>query len=252
MRFKALLCDVLAREFYYWSSLSKHVIDIELISSEYHEYPKDANKILQVKIDNLDEQKDKYSYILIGYGLCGNVLENLESRSIPLVIPRAHDCITLFMGSKKKYEDYFRNNSRTMYYVQSWIERNGIKKERKELESIGMDGTYEDYVKKYGEEAAQYLIELASAWENRYNKALYLYSDLTKDNKSLNYSREVEKIAMERKWSYSQMKGDSLLIKKMVWGEWNDKEFLVVDKHSKIYHTVDENIIDFIKSNYSA
>ncbi|MCT4619677.1 MAG: DUF1638 domain-containing protein [Marinisporobacter sp.] len=235
MRLKALICDVLSREFYYWASISEHVIDIELMSSDYHEYPKEMHKILQKRIDELEKMKDQYDYILIGFGLCGNVLEGLESRSIPMIIPRAHDCITLFMGSKETYEKYFRENTGTMYYIESWIDRNGLKKERKELESIGMDKSYEEYVEKYGEENAKYLIEIAEEWKNRYNKALYISSELNNND----FSKEVKKLAEERNWDYEEMKNNPDIIKKMVNGQWNEKQFLIVNQHSKIDHTTD-------------
>lgn len=243
MRLKAFICDVLAREFYYWSALSPHTIDIELLSSENHEYPKEINRILQSKIDCLDKEKHKYDYILLGYGLCGKVLEGIESKDIPMIISRAHDCITFFMGSKEKYNEYFINNAGTMYYIESWIERNGLKKERKELEAIGLDGTYEEYEKKYGEEGAKYLIELANEWKNKYNKALYIASELTNQTFSNNYVNEVKKLACERNWSFDEIKENSSLIKKMVFGEWNDKEFHMVPSFSKIYQTVDERIV---------
>ncbi|WP_246637713.1 DUF1638 domain-containing protein [Crassaminicella profunda] len=211
------------------------------MSSDYHEYPKDMHKILQQKIDELEKVKDQYDYILLGFGLCGNVLEDLESRSIPIVAPRAHDCITLFMGSKETYEKYFKENTGTMYYIESWIDRNGLKKERKELESIGMNNSYEEYVEKYGEENAKYLIQMADEWKSRYNKALYISSEL----KHKDFSKEVKELAEERNWDYEERKNNCDLIKKMVNGEWQENKFLIVDQHSKIYHTTDSKLIDF-------
>ena len=40
-----------------------------------------------------------YDAILLGYGLCGNGLDGLTARHTRLVLPRAHDCIALLMGS---------------------------------------------------------------------------------------------------------------------------------------------------------
>ncbi len=239
MRFKAFLCEVLAREFYYWAAASPHIIDIELLDSYYHEYPQDMHKILQEKIDFLEEKQDIYDYIVLGFGLCGKVLENLKSRSIPIVIPKAHDCITLFMGSKEVYAQYFRDNPGTIYYIASWLERNGLKKERKELASIGLGESYDDYVKKYGEENAKYLIEMADQWKKHYNSGLYM------DNKLIehDFTGQVAELAQERGWKFSKKESDSSLIKKLLWGEWNEQEYLIVDRDSLIYSTYDEDII---------
>lgn len=245
MRLKVFACDVLARELYYWSALSENVVDIELMTSENHEYPKESHKILQKHIDHLDTKKDLYDYILIGYGLCGNVLEGIESRNIPLVVPRAHDCITLFMGSKNIYEEYFRKNVGTMYYIESWIERNGLLQERKELQSIGLDRTYEEYVEKYGEENAKYLTEIASEWQRSYDKALYIKSNY----KNVDFTKEVKELTQKRNWSYNVFEGNSRIIREMIMGNWKEEEFLIVDKNSRINQTVDENIIDFVSNN---
>ncbi len=247
MRLKALICDVLAREFYYWSALSEHTIDIELLSSKNHEYPSEIKKDLQNKINDLESQSELYDYIIIGFGLCGKVLDGIESINIPFVVPRAHDCITLFMGSKEKFGEYFRDNPGAMYYIESWIERNGMKHERKELDSIGLGGNYDDYVKKYGEEGADYLISLANEWKSRYNKAVYISNDLANDLVNIDFSHEVKLLSEKRNWKYEEREGDFRLIKKMVYGDWNIEEFLVVPSKSKVYHTVNSRIIDYTK-----
>lgn len=240
MRLKALICDVLSREFYYWSALSDHVVDIEAVCSEdYHEYPKKLHQKLQEKIDALDEQNKKYDAILLGYGLCGNALQGITGRRIPLLIPRAHDCITLFMGSKELYAKAFEENAGTMYYILSWMERNGLRKERRELESIGLGATYEEYVNKYGEENARYLIEISQEWQARYSKALYIQSGLSPRD----MADEVKALAAERKWAFQQMRGDSSIIKRMVQGEWEDKDFLRVEPGCTIYQTNDGAIV---------
>lgn len=239
MRFKAFICEVLAREFYYWSAVSPHIVDIELLDSYYHEYPEDMHKILQEKIDLLEEKKHTYDYIVLGFGLCGKVLENLKSRSIPVVMPKAHDCITLFMGSKDVFAEYFRDNPGTMYYMASWLERNGLKKERKELDSIGLGGSYEEYVKKYGEENAKYLIEIADQWKKNYNTSLYLDNDLIEKD----FTGQVAKLAQERAWEFRKKKSDSSLVNKLLFGEWNEQEFLIAHKDSIIYPSYDEGII---------
>ena len=41
-----------------------------------------------------------YEAILLGYARCNDGLVGVTARDIPLVIPRAHDCITFFFGSR--------------------------------------------------------------------------------------------------------------------------------------------------------
>jgi hypothetical protein len=49
----------------------------------------------------------KYDAVAFGYAPCGSGIVGLTARSIPVVAPRAHDRITLFMGSHQRYADYF-------------------------------------------------------------------------------------------------------------------------------------------------
>ena len=78
---------------------------------------------LQAAIDEAEAQAEKYDAIALGYGLCGNGLAGLEARSVPLVLPRAHDCITLLMGSRARFESYFQDHPGVYYRSAGWVER---------------------------------------------------------------------------------------------------------------------------------
>ena len=42
---------------------------------------------------------------------------------IPLVPPAAHDCITLFLGSRQRYMEYFQAHPGAYFKTTGWIER---------------------------------------------------------------------------------------------------------------------------------
>ena len=110
-----------------------------------HSYPKQLNETLQAEIDKIEEP----SLILLGYGLCGNGLDNLEARQHTLVVPKADDCITLFMGSREEYLRQFYANPGTYYITKGWVE-------------VGGDplSEYEDYVERYGEKKAKRIMDI--------------------------------------------------------------------------------------------
>ena len=58
--------------------------------------------------------------------LCSNGLVGLTARNIPVVVPRAHDCITLFLGSKERYLDYFQSHTGVYFKTSGWIERGEV------------------------------------------------------------------------------------------------------------------------------
>ena len=78
-------------------------------------------KRLQEVVDRVDPEQ--YEAVLLGYALCGTGTAGLEARTLPLVIPRAHDCIALLMGSRERYQKYFEENQGVYFRSTGWIER---------------------------------------------------------------------------------------------------------------------------------
>ena len=114
--FKVLACKIFQRELAHLVSACPNVLDITYMQQDLHSTPKLLREALQREIDLVESGDDPHTNkvclknaeaILLGYGLCSNALVGIHSSRLPLVIPRAHDCITHFMGSKEKYADYF-------------------------------------------------------------------------------------------------------------------------------------------------
>ena len=110
-----------------------------------HSIPKKLSQAVQEEIDKVEEP----SLIVMGYGLCGNGLNEINSGKHTLVIPKADDCIAIFMGSREKYLEQFTSNPATYYLTKGWLE-------------VGADplSEYEQYREKYGEEKAKYVMTL--------------------------------------------------------------------------------------------
>ena len=64
----------------------------------------------QIEESNQVLRRIEYDAILLGYCLCSNGIVGLSSRKVPLIIPRGHDCITLLLGSREKYQEYFNTH----------------------------------------------------------------------------------------------------------------------------------------------
>lgn len=99
---------------------SVNLVDLEFLTQGYHDNPEIGRARLQEKIDSLPQ--GRYDAVLLVYALCNNMLVGLRAQDIPVVIPRAHDCITFFMGSKDRYARYFRQHPGTYYYTSGWLE----------------------------------------------------------------------------------------------------------------------------------
>src|SRR3989304_5298097 len=120
MRLAALTCEVLARSVYLCAARSPHVVDVRLNRRGLHDDPPNLRTILQAELDTISAP---YDAVVLAYGLCGGATAGLRAGSIPLVVPRAHDCITLFLGDRARYQADFVGNPGTYWYVQDYLER---------------------------------------------------------------------------------------------------------------------------------
>ncbi len=238
-RYAVLACAVLARECYKCAANSRNNIDVIIIDQGLHDIGEEKmSTALQNKINEIDYKI--YDAILLVYGLCNNGIRGLSSK-IPMVIPRAHDCITLLMGSKDEYMKYFNENPGTFYSSVGWVERanNNLLNPESTTKQIGM-GTYEDYVKQYGEENAAYLMETLGNHLRNYKNITYIDTDLENTESQKNESKEwSQKEGLE----YKEIKGSTKLISKLMDGDWSNAEFLLLKPGESVATSYDDSII---------
>ncbi len=110
-----------------------------------HNSPKKLGAALQERIDAIGEP----SFVIVGYGLCGNGLVGVKAREHTLIIPRTHDCVAIFLGSHQRYVQRFFASPNTYYLTKGWIDARD--------EPLA---DYHDYVKEFDEETADYLFEM--------------------------------------------------------------------------------------------
>lgn len=129
--------------------LEKHIPDdlqirIDFLDYGLHAVPKNLTEAVQESINQIEEP----SLILLGYGLCGNGLNNIHSGKHTLIIPKTDDCIAIFMGSREKYLQVFSENPGTYYLTKGWLES-------------GSDPLkeYEQSLAKYGKETADWIMD---------------------------------------------------------------------------------------------
>ncbi len=242
MRLKLITCEIFYREMCYAVARSPNFIDIEFLPKGLHDIgnPNMVQRI-QAAVNKVDESK--YDAIALGYALCNNGLVNLTARSIPIALPRAHDCITLFMGSRQRYLDYFNNNPGVYFLTSGWIERGQDAGELRQLSiprRIGMDMSYEEMVEKYGEENAKYLWETLVDTLHNYGQYTYIHMGIEPDDR---FEAHTRKLAAEKGWKFERIEGDMGLIQRLVDGVWNDDEVLVTQPGCRIIARVDGNSI---------
>jgi Protein of unknown function (DUF1638) len=242
MRLKLLSCEIFYREFCAAVARSPNLVDLEFLTKGLHDMgPEQMLSRLQAAVDSVDASK--YEAILLGYGLCNNGLVGLTARTIPVVVPRAHDCITLFLGSKERYLEYFQNHPGTFFQTTGWIERGGGNGELTQLtlgQKPGTTQSYADLVAKYGEDNARYLWETIGDLVRHYGQLTFIEMGIEPDASFEQRSREQ---AESRGWKFEKLQGDMNLIQRLVNGSWEESEFLVVPPGKRIAARYEGGII---------
>ncbi len=245
MRYKLISCEVFYREMCAVIAQAPHMVDVEFLPKGLHDIgAKGMSARLQAVLDAVDVTL--YDAILFGYGLCNNGLVGLTAPAIPLVIPRAHDCITLFLGSKERYQEYFTAHPGVYFKTSGWIERGAPTGELSQLSiqhRTGMDRSYAELVEKYGEDNAQYLWEMLGNHHRNYSQYTFIEMGIEPDDR---FERQTEADAAAKGWAYAKVQGDMGLIRRLLHGEWHADEFLVVPPGWRVVARVNERIIDAV------
>ncbi len=236
----ALTCEALARSLYASAATSPNAVSIRLYKQGLHLRPPDLRKVLQSEIDAV--QPGECAAILLVYGMCGTATVGLAARHTPLVIPRAHDCITLYLGSGARYQEEFDRHPGTYWYSVDYMERQD-EENPIALGGMGMEVTdrqYAEYVAKYGQEMADMLVTEMRSWMAHYTRAAFV-------DMGVGGSSEFEQKARERAakegWVFERKEGNRRLLEALLNGEWSEDEYLIVPPGHVIEQAYDTGLV---------
>ena len=240
MRLKLLCCEILTREAEAAAAGSNHQVEIEFLPKKLHDR---GQALMLPELQRaLSAQAGKnYDYLLLGYGLCNNGVVGLTAADIPLVIPRAHDCITLFLGSRARYTEYFHQNPGVYFLTSGWIDYGQNEQDQLSVQHrLGLDKSYTDLVREYGADNAAYIQETLGGLTSNYQQFTYIDMGVEPDDR---YEQIARQRAADKNWRFQKIPGDLTLMRKLLGGDWPEEEFLTVPPGKKIVQTYDDRII---------
>ncbi|MDR0869815.1 MAG: DUF1638 domain-containing protein [Planctomycetaceae bacterium] len=247
MRLKLFACEILFRELCSLAAVSLHRIDLEFLPKGLHDIGKEkmSNQLTEA-LAAVNESD--YDAVLLGYALCSGGITGLKARTIPLVVPRAHDCITLFLGSRYRYRDYFFANSGTYFKTTGWLERSGDSLSQLGEwntgtsgipSQMGMNMSKQELAKRYGQDNGEYLYEQLTKMKH-YSKLAFIETGVEPND---SFEQQTQELAEQKNWQYEKLQGDLTLLRKLVNGNWDD-DFLVVLPGQRIDFSYDDDIIN--------
>lgn len=244
MNLKLIACEILFRELSFLAAQSPHKIDVSFLPKALHDLGrKGMFDSLNPVLESVDETL--YDAIVLGYALCSGGVVGLTAKSIPIVLPRAHDCITLFLGDKTRYQEYFESNPGTYFKTVGWIERgdgSNLYPPSSMHSKPGTNLTYQQLVEKYGEENANYLCEQFSKMEH-YSRLTFIETGLEPDAR---FEDETRDLANEKNWAFEKLVGDLGLLKRLLNGDWDDEDFLVISPGQSIQFDYTGRIVKIV------
>lgn len=241
LRLKVIACKIMARQISAVIKDSPHFLDITTLRQSYHNTPSALRALLQEEIDRVESGNDchstegDYDAILLGYGLCSNAVCGLKTKKTKLVIPIMHDCISLFLGSSSAYLDVFRQYPGTFFYNYSWAEL------APDQGSGMLEQKRAEYMEKYqDEDYVEALMETEEMLLANYHGLAYIrWPEMNEEY----MEARAQKHAEAHGWDYYRLDGSSTLLRKMLNGDWNPEEFLVLGPGQSVRATGDGRII---------
>jgi hypothetical protein len=242
-KFIALTCSALARSVYAAAAVSPHTATVRLFDQGLHNAPKNLRSRLQAGIDAVEP--GECDAVLLAYGVCGTSALGLAARHTPLVMPRAHDCITLYLGSRRRYQEEFDAHPGTYWYSMDYLEHNqpGSNAGLGAANLGVMQELYEEYVQKYGQDNADYLMEVMGEWGKHYDRAAFIDTGLGDSSAFEQIAREQ---AERRGWLFERKQGSRRLVEMLLSGQWPEDEFLVVPPGCVIRQGDDRRLIEAV------
>jgi hypothetical protein len=102
-----------------------------------------------------------------------------------------------------------------------------------------LDSVRAEYVARYGEDNADYLMEVMGAWRSHYGRAGYIAMGVADEDDALETARAT---ADRRGWTFERLEGDLVLLRRLLDGDWTD-DVLVLQPGERLAMSYDDRVV---------
>ncbi|MCE0521546.1 MAG: DUF1638 domain-containing protein [Methylacidiphilales bacterium] len=232
-RLVILSCEVLKHEVEAFAKDFPHIVAVEVLEMNLHETPLRLKETLGKKIVEV-EARHQADAIALVYGLCGCGLVGVRAANCPVVVPRAHDCVTLYLGSKERYQQQQKERPETYWYTPGWNRTERAPSPEKFVR------LRREFTQKFDEEEADYLIEEEMRALHTYKTASYIDLGVGDIAEQEAYAK---RCAEWMGWNFERRTGHRGLLTDLLAGNWDNERFLIVPPGHEIQHSADAAIM---------
>jgi hypothetical protein len=232
-RLALIVCDVFAKELALATAGAGHIVTTETLPIALHDHTDKMRADLQ-RVISAWETRDDIEAIALVYGLCGCGTTGLVSSRHRLVIPRAHDCRAVLLGDRALFEQRAAACPGCYYYSPGWnLARRVPGPEREEMLRA-------DLLARFDPEDVDFLMESEAETWRAYDTAAYIDHGTEGSEAEAAYT---ETCARHLGWRYERVKGDISWLRDLVWGNWDDYRFQIIEPGQRMVHAPDERIM---------
>lgn len=190
-------------------------VRIITLPQNLHRAPHKMSGVIQKALDQVTGEADK---VILGYGLCSNGIVGVEAPSQGLYIPRAHDCITFYLGSRQRYHEIFSKHPGTYHLTRSWIEN--------KTDPLGL--LENEYTRRVGREMAEETIQT----EIRNYEYISFVDTGTGDSEK--YREQAKRNAEYFNKKYIEYPGSDDYFRKMIFGPYDTSDFIYIKPYQEV------------------
>jgi hypothetical protein len=210
---KVIACAVIAEEL---RSRLPPNIECEVLDFGLHRSP----DLLRAKLQEAVDRSSSYRNIALAYGLCGMSVIGLHSETSTLILPRADDCIAVFLGSRKAYLNQQHNFPGSLFLSKGWIEG-------RIDDADPIDTIYRTLLEKYGEDRAKRMLSVYKARQPLRHYKRIAFITTASESDLDRYKTIARHRAADLGLAYEEIVGSTSFMDKIACGSW-DEDFIIV------------------------